>query len=65
LLFQIGQKRKDSGNFNIFDFELSSEDMEAVATLDTKTSSFFDHRDPEIVKWMGSRIARYKVILFL
>lgn len=42
-------------NFNIFDFELSTEDMEAIATLDTETSSFFDHRDPEIIKWMGSR----------
>jgi 2,5-diketo-D-gluconate reductase A len=42
-------------NFNIFDFELKSEDMEAIITLDTKASSFFDHRDPEIVKWMGSR----------
>ena len=34
-------------NFNIFDFELSPEDMEAIATLDTKTSRFFDHRDPQ------------------
>jgi len=40
-------------NFNIFDFELSSEDMEAIAALDTKTSLFFDHRDPQIVKAMG------------
>jgi len=42
-------------NFNIFDFELSIEDMEAIKALDMKTSSFFDHRDPEIIKWMGSR----------
>jgi diketogulonate reductase-like aldo/keto reductase len=42
-------------NFNIFDFELSTEDMEVITTLDSKTSSFFDHRDPEIIKWMGSR----------
>ena len=42
-------------NFNIFDFELNTEDMEAIAKLDMKTSSFFDHRDPEIIKWMGSR----------
>jgi len=41
-------------NFNIFDFELSADDMDAMAKLDTKTSSFFDHRDPEIVKWIGS-----------
>jgi len=42
-------------NFNIFDFELSAEDMAAIAALDTKESLFFSHRDPEIVKWMCSR----------
>jgi 2,5-diketo-D-gluconate reductase A len=42
-------------NFNMFDFELGSDDMAAIATLDTKTSSFFDHRDPEIVKSFGQR----------
>lgn len=49
------RKERIIENFNIFDFELSPEDMEAIATLDTKTSLFFDHRDPEIIKWMGSR----------
>ena len=42
-------------NFNIFDFELSSADMAAILALDQKRSSFFDHRDPEIVKWLGTR----------
>jgi 2,5-diketo-D-gluconate reductase A len=42
-------------NINVFDFELSAEDMAAIATLDAKTSSFFDHRDPEKVKWLGTR----------
>uniref|UniRef100_A0A540VMT0 Aldo/keto reductase n=1 Tax=Litorilinea aerophila TaxID=1204385 RepID=A0A540VMT0_9CHLR len=37
-------------NFNVFDFELDAEDMAAIATLDTKTSAFFDHRDPAVVK---------------
>jgi 2,5-diketo-D-gluconate reductase A len=40
-------------NFNVFDIELTSEDMLAIATLDTKTSSFFDHRDPAMVKWLS------------
>jgi 2,5-diketo-D-gluconate reductase A len=49
------KKDRIKENFNIFDFELSAKDMVAIATLDMKTSSFFDHRDPEIIKWMGSR----------
>ena len=49
------RKERIIENFNIFDFELSAEDMDEIATLDTKSSLFFDHRDPEIIKWMGSR----------
>ncbi|QGY46467.1 aldo/keto reductase [Maribellus comscasis] len=49
------RKERIEENFDIFDFELTTEDMDAIATLDMKTSSFFDHRDPEIIKWMGSR----------
>ena len=43
-------------NFTIFDFELSADDMDTIKTLDTKTSSFFDHRDPIMVKWLGERV---------
>ncbi len=49
------RKERIEENFNIFDFELSKEDLEAIATLDMKKTSFFDHRDPEIIKWLGSR----------
>lgn len=42
-------------NFNCFDFELTQEDMEAISRLDTKQSLFFSHRDPEMVKWLGTR----------
>jgi len=42
-------------NISVFDFELSTEDTAAITTLDTKTSSFFDHRNPEMVKWLGER----------
>jgi len=48
------RRRRIEENFNIFDFELSAEDMEAIKTLDTNTSSFFDHRNPEMVKWLGN-----------
>ena len=40
-------------NFNVFDVELSQDDMAAIAALDTKTSNFFDHRDPASQKRVG------------
>ncbi|MCX2740106.1 aldo/keto reductase [Pontibacter anaerobius] len=46
-------KARIEENFNIFDFELSQEDMEFIATLDQKASLFFDHRDPAVVKWIS------------
>src|SRR5574341_406688 len=49
------RKERMMENISVFDFELGAEDMTAITTLDTKTSSFFDHRDPEMVKWLGSR----------
>ena len=43
-------------NLDIFDFELSQDDMAAIAGLDTKQSLFFDHHSPEVVKmFMGWR----------
>lgn len=43
-------------NIDIFDFELSADDMAAIAALDTGKSLFFDHHDPEVVKmFMGWR----------
>ncbi len=50
------RKERIIENFNIFDFELSEEDLSAIAELDTKESLFFSHRDPAIVKWMGSNL---------
>jgi len=49
------RKERMLENISVFDFELSAEDMTALTTLDTKTSSFFDHRNPEMVKWLGTR----------
>jgi diketogulonate reductase-like aldo/keto reductase len=41
-------------NLDILDFELSQDDMAAIAGLDTKQSLFFDHHAPEVVKmFMG------------
>ncbi|HLO33981.1 MAG TPA: aldo/keto reductase [Anaerolineales bacterium] len=49
------RKERMMENISVLDFELSVEDLTAITTLDTKTSSFFDHRDPERVKWLGNR----------
>ncbi|MCM1965407.1 MULTISPECIES: aldo/keto reductase [unclassified Streptomyces] len=40
-------------NFDVFDFELTDEQMTAIATLDTGSSLFFDHRDPAMVERLG------------
>ena len=42
-------------NLDIFSFELDEDDMAKIRALDTKTSQFFSHRDPEIMKWMSKR----------
>lgn len=49
------RKERMIENIAIFDFELDSEDMAIIAALDTKESCFFSHRDPAIVKMIGSR----------
>lgn len=49
------KKERMTENLNSLDFELTAEEMEQIKTLDTHASSFFDHRDPKIVKWLGER----------
>lgn len=49
------KKERMVENFNIFDFKLSEVEMGTIATLDTNQSLFFDHRDPEKVKWLSAR----------
>jgi len=49
------RKERMAENINIFDFKLSAEDMEAIKALDTNASLFFDHRDPNMVKWLSER----------
>lgn len=47
-------------NFDIFDFELSEEDMAKIATLDKKQSSFFSHYDPKTVEWFAQMVEERK-----
>jgi len=54
-LAKSARKERMIENINVFDFGLSAEDMTVMTSLDTKTSSFFDHRNPDMVKWLGTR----------
>lgn len=44
-------------NFEVFDFELSADDMQEIAKLDNPESAFFSHATPEMAKqfklWSG------------
>ncbi|WP_019067008.1 aldo/keto reductase [Streptomyces hokutonensis] len=42
-------------NLDVFGFELTDDQMSAIATLDTGGSLFFDHRDPAMVQWLSAR----------
>lgn len=48
------KKERIVENFNIFDFELSVDDIEQISTLDTRESLFLSYRDPEVAKMMGN-----------
>jgi 2,5-diketo-D-gluconate reductase A len=41
-------------NFDVFDFQLTDEEMAGIAAMDTGASVFFDHRDPAIVSQIGN-----------
>jgi len=47
------RKERMAENFDVFDFQLTDDEMSSIGTLDTGTSSFFDHRDPAMVKWLS------------
>jgi len=47
------RRERMAENYAVFDVELSPEEMAVIATLDRKESSFFDHRDPAVVKRLG------------
>ncbi len=47
-------------NFQVFDFALTEEDMMAIAALDTATSVFFSHYDPNMVEWFVKMVEERK-----
>lgn len=47
-------------NLDVFDFTLTDEDMNTIAGLDTKTSAFFSHYDPNMVEWFVKMVEERK-----
>ena len=47
-------------NIDIFDFSLSADDMDKIKELDTNTSSFFSHQDPNMVEWFVKMVEERK-----
>jgi 2,5-diketo-D-gluconate reductase A len=52
------RKERIQENFDVFDVDLSPEDMEAITSLDMGQSTFFDHRDPQMVKALSEATRR-------
>jgi 2,5-diketo-D-gluconate reductase A len=48
-------KARIAENFDVFDFELSRDDVQKIAALDKNESSFFSHRDPEAIRRLMTR----------
>lgn len=53
-------KERMAENFNVFDFHLTDTEMKTIASLDTKTSSFFSHQDPAMVEWFVKMVEERK-----
>ena len=43
-------------NFDVFDFELSNEEIEEIRKLDSSDSLFFNHQDPNMVEWFDQMV---------
>lgn len=48
-------------NINVFDFELTEEDMNSIKTLDTSNSLFFSHNDLNMVEWFDKIVKERRV----
>ena len=56
VLCKSTHKERMSENIDVFDFALDEEDMLEIMKLDTSSSLFFDHKDPEIVEWFDEMV---------
>ena len=53
-------KERMEQNFNVFDFSLTEEDMQKITAMDTQTSAFFSHYDPNMVEWFAKMVEERK-----
>ncbi len=60
VLPKSAHKERMIQNLDVFDFTLTDEDMNAIAGLDTKTSAFFFHYDPNMVEWFVKMVEERK-----
>jgi 2,5-diketo-D-gluconate reductase A len=42
-------------NIDVFDFDLTDDEMTRIAAMDRGETLFFDHRDPAMVSQLGNR----------
>lgn len=49
-------------NFNVFDFSLTDEEMQAISALDKHRSVFFSHADPNTVEWFVKLVEQRKTM---
>lgn len=47
-------------NLDVFDFQLTDDEMKTIAAMDTATSSFFSHYDPSMVEWFAKMVEERK-----
>jgi 2,5-diketo-D-gluconate reductase A len=55
VLSETTRKQRMAEIINVLNFEMATDDVAAIATLDTGTTSFFGHRDPGKVKCLSTR----------
>ena len=48
-------------NIDVFDFELSNDDMEQISKLNTNNSLFFNHQDPKMVEWFDNIVKERRI----